>query len=104
MNINSVQGSTAYTNASNAAPPVDNTKPEDQNIERNGTNPDKKDTSAFPKAFEVSLTREAQKKTATEATKADTTQAQTAPQPLENQTGQNMAQAYETSRIVNIVA
>ncbi|SDU04933.1 hypothetical protein [Desulfobacula phenolica] len=104
MNINSLQGSAAYTNTLNAAPPVDNTKPEDQNTELDGTNPNKKETGASSKAFEVSITQEAQKKMATETIPADTTQAQTAPQPLENKQGQNMAQAYERSRIVNIVA
>ncbi len=104
MDINSLQGSTAYTNAPNAAPPVDNTKPQDQNIERDRTNANEKNTSDSPKAFEVSLTREAQKKMGAETTKAETTQAQTAFQPLENKPSQNMAQVYETSRIVNIVA
>lgn len=99
MNINSLQGSTAYTNAPSATPPVDNTQ-RNQNAETSITDL-KSDSAAAPKAFEVTITQEAQNRLAAQKTPAPNETKNTTP---ENQTGQNMASGYEKSQIMNIVA
>ncbi|MCD4722643.1 MAG: hypothetical protein K8S13_22715 [Desulfobacula sp.] len=97
MEINSLQGANAYTNLPNAATPLDNSALRDQNLEASGTKLDAESTNAAQKAFEVTITPEAQDKLAAEPAE---TQATTP----ENQTRQNIVSAHETNRIVNIIA
>ncbi|MBU1340738.1 MAG: hypothetical protein KKE44_24305 [Proteobacteria bacterium] len=101
MEINSLQGAAAYANVPNATPPVDNTRLREQNVEASRTDLNTENTQAAQQAFEVTLTREAQDRLAAQKAEASNA-AQT--QPPENQNNGTIAQTYETSQIVNIVA
>lgn len=103
MEINSLQGANAYTNALETTPPTNDARLRDQNLEASRTDLNTESAQAAQKAFEVELTQEAQDRMATERTQEQTrTQAQTtAP---ENQTDQNPVPTQEQSQIVNIVA
>ena len=100
MDINSLNGSTAYTNIPNGSPPVDNTRLPEQNAEASSINRNTETSQGTPKAFEVTLSPEARDRLAAEAATAPTS----TPQPLDNQINQNMESAVKASRIVNIVA
>jgi hypothetical protein len=101
MDINSLKGVSAYTNTQNTASPVDQALIQNQNLETSRTELTKENANAAQKAFEVSITQEAQAKMAFEA-KQETTEKKAAP-PV-NQGAQNVSKAYESSQIVNIVA
>jgi len=101
MDINSLQGAATYANAINATPPVDTTRLGDQNAEASRTDLNTENTAAAQRAFQVSLTREAQDRLATDRTNQIPEEQTTPPEP---QNSQNIAPAYQTSQIVNIVA
>jgi len=101
MDINSLQGANAYTNVSNATPPVDNTLLRDQNLEASQADLSTENTRAAQSAFEVDITQEAQNRLAAQSNEEPVETQATTP---EDQTNQNIAQAHELSRIVNIVA
>ncbi|NOX35509.1 MAG: hypothetical protein GXP56_17565 [Deltaproteobacteria bacterium] len=100
MDINSLQGASAYANTPNTTFPVNNTL-QDQNLEASKTDLNTQSTNAAQKAFEVSITREAQDRLATETSEKPAETQASAP---ENQTEQNIASAQKQSQIVNIVA
>lgn len=96
MDINSLKGISAY-----AAPPVDQALVQNQNREASRAESAKENTADAQKAFEVNISEKAQEKMAFEATQ-EKLKTQSAP-PVD-QGRQSVAKAYETSRIVNIVA
>ena len=100
MDINSLNGSMAYTNIPNASPPVDNTLVQEQNTEASSIDRNTETSPGASKAFEVTLSREARDRQAAEPASTPTS----TPQPLDNQTNQNMEPAVKASRIMNIVA
>ena len=102
MDINSLRGVSAYTNPINTTPPIDQTMLQNQNLEASKAELTKETADAAQKAFEVTLTEEAQERMASE-TKPETSETQSAPPPSD-QGAQGVAKAYETSQIVNIVA
>lgn len=106
MNINSLQGVHAYTNAPNATPPINNTL-RTQNVEASRTDLTTENTTAAREAFEVNITQEAQDRLAAQT--AEAPEIPEAPEETqtttpENQTNQTIATAREESQIVNIVA
>nr|NJM03928.1 hypothetical protein [Desulfobacula sp.] len=101
MDINSLKGASAYTDTRNTTPPVDQTQLQNQNPEASKTVQAKENANAAQKAFEVSLTEEARERMASEASRENLKTQSSAPV---DQGGQGVAKAYETSRIVNIVA
>lgn len=101
MDINSLQGASAYINASSSVPSVDNAQLRDQNLEASRTDLNAESISAAQKAFEVTITREAQDRQAAETTNA-AEETQTA--ASESQNTQASAAVQKTSQIVNIVA
>ena len=101
MDINSLQGANAYTNVPEATPPVDNTLLRNQNVEASRTDLREESTNAAQKAFEVSITQEAQDRLAAEAAEKPTETRTATP---ENQNNQDIVPAHEVSQIVNIVA
>lgn len=100
MDINSLNGSSAYTNIPNGSPPVENTRLQEQNTEASITDRNAETSTGAPKAFEVTLSPEALDRQAAESAAAPTS----TPQPLDNQINQNMEPAVTANRIVNIVA
>ena len=122
MAINSVQGASAYTNAINSAPPVDETTTRNQNIEASRTELDTQSSAVAQQAFEVNITQEAQDRLAREESQQraqeaqqarDTQQAQQdqAAQQTEQQTpppeqmsGQDPVTSSRNGQIANIVA
>lgn len=101
MDMSSLKGVSAYTNTRNTTPPVDQAQLQNQNLEALKTGQAKENANAAQKAFEVSLTEEAREKMASEASQEKLKTQSSAPV---DQGGQGAAKAYETSRIVNIVA
>ncbi|OGR21158.1 MAG: hypothetical protein A3J85_01235 [Desulfobacula sp. RIFOXYA12_FULL_46_16] len=101
MDINSLNGVSAYTNTQNTTPPVDQTLLQNQTREVSKTDPAKENANASQKAFEVNISEKAQEKMAFEANQE---KLKTQSAPSVNQGGQSVAKAYETSRIVNIIA
>lgn len=99
MEINSLQGSAAYTNAA-SAPPVDNTQLKEQNIEASRTELDSQSAAAVQDAYQVTLTREAQDLQNQEANEQQVQSQQAQTQGNEPE----QAREYEASTIVNIVA
>ncbi|WP_300459241.1 hypothetical protein [Desulfobacula sp.] len=100
MDINSLNGSTTYTNIPNGTPPVDNTRLPEQNAEASSIDLNTDTSPGVPKAFEVTLSREALDRLAAEPATTPTS----TPQPLDNPINQNMEPAVKASQIVNIVA
>ncbi len=100
MDINSLQGASAYTNASGSTSPVDNAQLRDQNVEASRTELNQESTTAAQQAFEVTITQEAQRLSAEKNEES----AEVAAQQLEDQNNSNTEPAHETSQIVNIVA
>jgi hypothetical protein len=96
MDINSLKGISAY-----ATPPVDQTLVQNQGREASRTELAKENTADAQKAFEVNISEKAQEKMAFEANQ-EKLKTQSAPSVDQGQ--QNVAKAYEASRIVNIVA
>lgn len=94
MDINSLKGISAY-----ATPTVDQALAQSRNSEASRTESAKENTADAQKAFEVNISEQAQEKMAFEA-KQETSKAT----PPAEQGAQTAAKAYETSRIVNIVA
>ena len=92
MEINSLQGATAYTNVPNTTPQVDKTVLPSQNPETSTVNLNTEKATNGQNAFEVSITQEAQDKLAAQTTTP------------EDQSNQTRKPALETNRIVNIVA
>jgi len=91
LEINNLQGLSAYTNSPNTTPPADNSALRDKNLEAaKAADLNQESTTAAQKAFEVTITPEAQDKLAAETT--------------EDQNNQNIKPAQETNRILNIVA
>ena len=101
MDINSLYGATAYTNVPKATPPVDNTQVQNQNLDVSRTDLSQESAGATQKAFEVTITPEAQDRMAT-ATTQEPAETQT-PIP-ENQNNQSIPPAQEATRLINIVA
>ncbi len=107
MEINNLNASAAYTNAS-TAPPVNDTQLRNQNIESSNAHLDTATTNAVQEAFEVTLTQEAQTLQAqnsqqtndAQQTEDDAVQAQA----TQTQTQDDIAPSNEASQIVNIVA
>jgi len=101
MDINSLKGISAYTDTRNTTPPVDQAQLQTQTLEASKAAQAKENTNAAQKAFEVSLTEEARDRMASQASQEKLKTQSSAPV---DQGGQGVAKAYETSRIVNIVA
>ncbi len=101
MDINSLRGLSAYTSAPNTNPPVDQPLLQNQNTEASRTLLTKENSSVAQKAFEVTITEEAQQKRALEKKQEPSAKQQT---PPVDQSTQSAAKAYEASQIVNIVA
>ncbi len=101
MEINNLQGAQAYTNPPGTTPPVDNVQVQDQNLETPRTDIKPEDTNTAPKAFEVSITQEAQDILAAQAAREPAETKTTTP---EDQTAKNIEPAPENSQIMNIVA
>ena len=97
-----MQGVNAYTNTPDTTPQVDNRELSNQNLEASRTDLNTENTNAAQKAFEVSITKEAQDKMAAQAAE-DLLQTQTTT-PEDQQTAQDIVPAHENSQIVNIVA
>ena len=106
MEINSLQGATAYINAAASAPPADTTRVQDQNIQAANTELDTRETSAVRDAFNVTLSREAQnlQDENTVEQEAPAEPLETAPAPEPETENEQAASTYEASQIVNIVA
>ena len=100
MEMNNMQGVNAYTNPPGTTPPVDNTQLQDQNRAASRSDLNTENTNAAQQAFEVSITRDAQKLAAEAAEESAQTQTTTP----EDQAAQNIVQAQGKSQIVNIVA
>ncbi|OGR45192.1 MAG: hypothetical protein A3J80_06260 [Desulfobacula sp. RIFOXYB2_FULL_45_6] len=101
MDINSLRGVSAYTSTQNTTPPVDQTVLQNQNLEASKAELTKENADVAQKAFEVTITEEAQKKIAAETTQKTS---EALPEPPVDQSAQTVSKAYETSQIVNIVA
>ncbi|MCP3872227.1 MAG: hypothetical protein GY699_03610 [Desulfobacteraceae bacterium] len=105
MDINSSQGANAYTSAPNATPPVDNTQLREQNVEASRTELNTENTAAAQRAFEVTITQEAQNRLAADAALRNQEAVnETQATSTENQTNQNAVPPAEANQIVNIVA
>ncbi len=111
MDINSLQGSAAYANVPNANPPVENTTARDQNLETPEAPLTTETTSDPKKAFEVTITQEAQDRLNSERAAAEASAQQASEQvapaqaePAEDQKDQNNPPAQGSGPIVNIVA
>lgn len=102
MEINSLQGSTAYSNAVNSTKPVENTQLADQNIEASKTSLEPENTRPAQDAFKVSITQEARDQLVKE-TQASEDQAVQTP-PSETSSGSPVETQGNSSQIVNIVA
>ncbi len=101
MEINNLQGKSAYTNTSNGALPVDNNLLRDQSLETSRADVNTEDTRAAQSAFEVDITQQAKDIQAAQSNeKPVETQAQ-APEDLSNQ---DITQTQERRQIVDIVA
>ena len=96
MDINSLKGISAYF-----TPPVDQTLLQSRNREASRTESAKENTADVQKAFEVNISEKAQEKMAFDANQE---KLKTQSAPPADQGRQSAAKAYETSRIVNIVA
>ena len=101
MDINSLQGATAYTNVPNTTPQVDKTVLPSQKPEASTADPNTENTTNGLNAFEVNITQEAQDRLAAETNKDQTNIQTTIPGDQDNL---NTKPAHETNRIVNIVA
>ncbi|MFH2061210.1 MAG: hypothetical protein ABIJ59_20280 [Pseudomonadota bacterium] len=109
MEINSLQGAAAYSNASSATSPVNNTHLRDQNIEASRTDLDTQSARAAQEAFQVTLTQEARNLQSEATTRQESAtqaqpQEQAQAQPPEARNNNTISRAIETSQIVNIVA
>ena len=109
MEINSLQGAAAYSNASSATSPVNTSHLRDQNIEASRTELDAQNTRAVKEAFEVTLSQEAQNLQAETTTEQESSaraerQEQAQTQPPETQNSNTIRSASQASQIVNIVA
>ncbi len=100
MDINSLQGTTAYTNTPGTTRRIDNAELREQNVKAAKTDLKTEDANAAQKAFEVSITEKARERQASEEAK----EAREAKAEAEMQNNRNTEQAHETSQIVNIVA
>ncbi len=100
MEMNNMQGVNAYTNPPATTPPVDNTQLQDQNLEASRSDLNTESTNAAQKAFEVSITEDAQRLAAQAAEKSVQTQTTTP----EDQAAQNIVPAQVKSQIMDIVA
>jgi len=101
MDISSLRGVSAYTNTQTTLP-VDQKTIQNQNLEAPKIELTKENANAAQKAFEVTITEEAKARMASETNPA-TSEKQSAPSSSDQDT-QNVAKAYGTSQIVNIVA
>lgn len=101
MDINSLQGATAYTNVPNTTPQVDKTVLPSQNPETSTADLNTENATNGQNAFEVNITQEAQDRLAAETSEDQTNIQTTTP---DDQNNQNPKPAHETNRIVNIVA
>ena len=103
MEINSLQGAAAYSNAT-ATPSVENTQLRNQNIESSRSDLDTRTANTAREAFEVNLTQEAQNLSAGQTVPQENLNAdQSQARPTENQ-NTSATESNDTSRIVNIVA
>ena len=97
MDIKSSQAAGAYTTPPATTPPADNTLLKTRTEQAPGT----ETTPDSQRAFEVTLTPEAQTRLAADATQAS---AKTQPAMPENKDGQNTASAHQARQLVDIVA
>ena len=98
--MNNMQGVNAYTNPPATTPQVDNTQLRDPNRAASNSDLNMENTNAAQKAFEVSITEDAQRLAAQAAEKSVQTQTTTP----EDQAAQNIVPAQVKSQIMNIVA
>ena len=98
--MNNMQGVNAYTNTPATTPQVNNTKLRDQERVAYRSDLNMENTNAAQKAFEVSITEDAQRLAAQAAEKSVQTQTTTP----EDQAAQNIVPAQVKSQIMNIVA
>ncbi|MCP4670921.1 MAG: hypothetical protein GY857_06415 [Desulfobacula sp.] len=101
MEINNMQGANAYTTSPGATPPVDNMQAQNKDLEASRTDINPENTDTSKKAFEVSITQEAQDLLAAQATREP---AETQTKTPEDQTTEEIEPTPENSRIMNIVA
>jgi len=100
MEMNNMQVGNAYTNPPATTPQVDNTQLRDSNRAASKSDLNMENTNAAQKAFEVSITEDAQRLAAQAAEKSAQTQTTTP----EDQAAQNIVPAQVKSQMVNIVA
>ena len=104
MEINNLNASSAYTNASTANPPVHNTQLREQNIEASNAQLDRSTANAAQQAFEVTITQEAQNLQAQNAQQTEAAVLEAQAQTEQPQNQEDAVPSNKASQIVNIVA
>ncbi len=102
MDINNLQGPATYSRSLEKTSQVDNEQIREQNLEASRTELNSENSNTAKKAFEVTITQEAQDKPAVQ--NAEKTPPETQTTTSDDHAAQNPEAAHRQNQLVNIVA